>query len=302
MSKTPVKAWTYYWQKNRLHSCLANSPQDQHEIDNLWLQFVANTVNQKEQVSLLDLATGNGAVPQAIRKKFPDIDITAVDYAEIFPPKEHFSKLSAKAINFLGGINIESLPFNSYQFDIVTSQFGIEYSSINESFIQMLRVLKNSGVFQFLIHHHQSAIVTSSKKRLQELINIRSNEGLLVLLKDYILDMLSLSECQQKLEHLIARSQLRTAITEQFITAFELVYQHKIQQLPIEHSLKIYQQLAEGSQAEAERLAQLLAAAHSEEQIRHRVDFLSQHKCHCSYRPLLLSDHTIIGWIIEGKK
>ena len=83
MQQQKELVWSLYWAENRLHSCVASGGEaDQKVLNALW---VALAESLPEQADVLDLATGNGAVPAAMLSVNSGLNIEAVDLADIDP-------------------------------------------------------------------------------------------------------------------------------------------------------------------------------------------------------------------------
>jgi len=168
--------WTPYWQAHRLHSCIASRrPDDQREIDGYWVRF-ARTLARGSRV--IDLATGNGAVPFALVQAGLELDITAVDKADINPRRYLPNTESLRHVRFMGGVDLRQFPALG-PYDAVTSQFGIEYLPDQVRGAVIARLLQTGGRFQLLVHHAESAIVRPRQRDLEEL-NILLEPGSLM--------------------------------------------------------------------------------------------------------------------------
>ena len=76
-------AWSLYWAEDRLHSCVATDDEaDQKILNQLWASF---SDKLPDAAQVMDLATGNGAVPAALLAAKPSLKIAAVDLADIQP-------------------------------------------------------------------------------------------------------------------------------------------------------------------------------------------------------------------------
>jgi len=100
--------WTLYWQANRLHSCLAADADHATTIDEFWVRFGRQL---PAGAQLIDLATGNGAVPLALRRAGLALAITAVDRADIDPARFLDAADSVAGIDFRGGVDLAA-PLN----------------------------------------------------------------------------------------------------------------------------------------------------------------------------------------------
>jgi ubiquinone/menaquinone biosynthesis C-methylase UbiE len=112
--------------------------------------------------TVLDLACGRGAVLRALQKGNSGLDLTGVDLAEL--PQSGKGRF-----RLIGKTDLASLPFENGRFGAVTSQFGIEYSDIESSAREILRVSAPQAALFFVTHHRDSPIVAKNRARLAAL-------------------------------------------------------------------------------------------------------------------------------------
>jgi SAM-dependent methyltransferase len=74
---------------------------------------------------------------------------------------------------------MEKLPFASSTFDMVVSQWGLEYSNLETSVAELLRVLVPGGRVQFLIHHTGALPVVLAGHEVAHLDWLESESGYL---------------------------------------------------------------------------------------------------------------------------
>jgi len=181
--------WTLYWQSDCLDSCVATqSSQDAAAVRTFWQDSVATF---EPGSRILDLATGNGTVPTAMLEANDSLQVTGVDKAEIDPQKFLSAPGVLASANFLGGVDICSIPFADGEFDVVSSQFGIEYAPLDEAVPEAVRVLKRGGDLWFLMHHAESEIVKPARVTRREMNALLHEGGVLQALKSYVLGRVS---------------------------------------------------------------------------------------------------------------
>jgi len=149
-------AWTSYWATGGLHSCIG-SLVDSREgaIGLFWRECFAGLQNGAR---VLDLATGNGAVPKLLLESTDrDVCIDAVDLAELKPQWMVGSRNVSVA--FHPNVRMEALPFPDAGFDLVTSQFGLEYAQWPAALDEATRVCGEKASVAFILHHADSIIV-----------------------------------------------------------------------------------------------------------------------------------------------
>lgn len=117
-------------------------------------QFLNQITDSKEKMEVLDLMTGMGETWSSIKKKFPNSNLTALDFSEkmIQRAEEKSKKHYKNNITILKQDVLKNqLPSN--HFDLVISAFGLK--TFNESQIKILaketkRILKTGGQFSFV--------------------------------------------------------------------------------------------------------------------------------------------------------
>ncbi|NNC99807.1 MAG: class I SAM-dependent methyltransferase [Gammaproteobacteria bacterium] len=170
-------AWSLYWAQDRLQSCVASGDDaDQKRLSGLWQDFA---VSLDANSRVLDLATGNGAVPAALLAARADIRLDAVDRAQVDPLNNLSEPKLLKAVRFHPQTDILQLPFDDACFDAITSQFGIEYAGLHAASAAVIPRLKAGGRFQFIVHHADSDIIRSSRLKLIEIEQLIQPGGLL---------------------------------------------------------------------------------------------------------------------------
>lgn len=103
---------------------------------------------------VLDLGTGNGALPRLMLQAGCDAIVDAVDVAQPRPTwMESLPHAEQQRVRFHAGVRCEALPFEAESFDCVVSQFGIEYANLDQAMPESLRVLKADGLLRFVVHH-----------------------------------------------------------------------------------------------------------------------------------------------------
>lgn len=145
--------WDAYWEGARGSVIPLGHVVDRPLITNFWRQVFDDVVNaDNKNYRVLDLATGNGALLENLLQleNSAKLSITCVDssVAAIESVKARFPLVNAQVSS------IERMPFADASFDLVTSQFGIEYAKL-ESFSEVQRLVAPGGRIVFLTHHRQ---------------------------------------------------------------------------------------------------------------------------------------------------
>ncbi|WP_339691363.1 class I SAM-dependent methyltransferase [uncultured Parasphingorhabdus sp.] len=159
MSKQANQGWSDYWTsgtKSAPSSCLpSGSDAIQNRQQHIWREYGSKL---PRKASVLDLATGDGIVLRMIRQHRPDLRLIGIDASPTLPP-------APKGIKLKSGMSMEKLSFQSESFDAITSRFGFEYAGNKQSVDEIVRVLRPTGSFLFIIHHRDGPIVRFNMRR-----------------------------------------------------------------------------------------------------------------------------------------
>lgn len=153
-------AWTDYWASGALHSCPGSYAGNYGgAIGAYWDRHVASL---PEGARILDIATGNGALPLRILERHGDgVEIDAIDLAQ--PVPEWYRPERHPRIRFHGGVDMAATRFRQGRFDAVCSQFGIEYGGRPAALDEALRVLRPDGRLLLVVHHAASELLAVAR-------------------------------------------------------------------------------------------------------------------------------------------
>ncbi|WP_179287512.1 class I SAM-dependent methyltransferase [Paraferrimonas haliotis] len=161
--------WNNYWAQGNTSSFADEVDNEfQEQVDRIWLEAVAELSPQHQ---LLDIATGNGTIPLQLMKHTSKLPSTIVgcDLAKIdgqFAQQQAAQIAPEIRLIFDSEVNCETLPYEDQRFQLVCSQFGVEYSQLALSLKQIHRVLSANGTAQFICHHQDSFILKQNRHTL----------------------------------------------------------------------------------------------------------------------------------------
>lgn len=144
-----TRGWDTYWTGARGAEAFTSGGVSHPGIASFWDDIFSEVLASHADARILDIATGSGAVIERLSKQ-PDIKLDHVTCVDI----------SAAAINgvqdrFRGVIGVisdaNSIPLESGRYDVVTSQFGIEYAGL-AAIDEALRLVAPGGALLFLLH------------------------------------------------------------------------------------------------------------------------------------------------------
>lgn len=175
-------SWSRYWAGGALHSCATSFAGNYDDAIGEFWRGVCAGLNGRERV--LDVATGNGALPRMLVDlladdgRLPEID--AVDLADIDPPwHRQLAPAVAERVRFHARAAVESLPFAAASFDLVVSQYGLEYSDLARSVPELRRVMTPRAGVALVLHHVDSLPVRLGRAETAEIDWLSQAGGLL---------------------------------------------------------------------------------------------------------------------------
>lgn len=213
----PAWEWSVFWQSDQLQSCMpVNEPVESDQLALIWRAFFDAL---PEGANLMDLGTGNGSLAiqavEASQARQAPFSIDAVDLADIEPAR--FISSQAKTlqqITFHPCTAMEKLPFADSHFDAVASQYAIEYSQVDKSLRETIRVLKPNGRFRFLLHADDGVLKKRCELQRQQADIILESRLFTVLAE--VIEKIVIAEQQQTPQTLTRATQSITALTGVF--------------------------------------------------------------------------------------
>jgi hypothetical protein len=165
-------AWDRFWRANRLACCVGRGETNYAaDIRKPWAAFFRQF---QDGDSMLDLGTGNGAVP-LIALDYAEqhgltLNLHGVDSADI-DPANHNPELGDKLgkITFHARTSVTDLPFAEASFDFVTSQYGIEYAPLEPAAAEIVRVLRKGAYGQFIVHAEDGVTANAARRELEDI-------------------------------------------------------------------------------------------------------------------------------------
>lgn len=171
--------WDAYW-KGAEHAALQSGrgPQDK-ALNEFWTKLFREEFPRHSAPRLLDAACGNGAVTGFARLLAGSgVVISCMDYS-----KSAVQAMEEKYPGIRGvACDATETPFDDGEFDIVASQFGLEYAGY-AAFDEAARLVDTHGVVAAIIHMKKGAIFDECFTNLSAMLAIRDS-NLLSLARD----------------------------------------------------------------------------------------------------------------------
>jgi len=162
------KAWDLFWSYDRLASFGTGQGAGNYgaAIATGWREFFASL---PAGARVLDLCTGNGAIAVMAVEAGDGLKVTGADLASVQPAAfVSKDKKTLKKIRFLSDTPAEHLPLEDASFDAVVSQYGIEYSELDQSLPEAVRVLAPGGRLRFACHAAEGTVAAETKRAVAD--------------------------------------------------------------------------------------------------------------------------------------
>jgi SAM-dependent methyltransferase len=153
--KPAADSWDVYWDGTRKAGAYANGGADHPVVLGFWRNLFAAIKARCEAPSILDIASGNGAVVECAEATFlyPPARIIGVDVSA-----NAMRNLQNRFPGVRGIVaDARSIPLESSVFDAVTSQFGVEYAG-PEAVDEAARLVAPGGRLALVIHHRSGGV------------------------------------------------------------------------------------------------------------------------------------------------
>ncbi|MBH9577720.1 class I SAM-dependent methyltransferase [Inhella proteolytica] len=178
MSGERPQVWSRYWATGALHSCHGSFDQ---QYGGAFVSFWGHVAAELPLgARVLDLCTGSGALPRlfaSLRREDGAWRCDGVDLAELPPPDR--LGLADSRIHLHSSTSVEALPFDSACFDLVVSQYGLEYCDLALALSESLRVLRRHGRLALVLHHAESLPVRLARAEGSHIQDLLAADGLL---------------------------------------------------------------------------------------------------------------------------
>lgn len=167
--------WESFWRSSqKVDSSLAGTG-SHTSISRIWSDSFAAFARSRSRFRHLDIASGDGAVLSNARHALPGgvrqtvcVDISGAAIRSLAARYSDASGVIADA---------SKLPFKSRSFDLVTSQFGVEYASI-EGFEETARMVSRNGHLLLIVHCRPGLIYQECQTNLRAIDDLRNLHSL----------------------------------------------------------------------------------------------------------------------------
>ncbi len=161
--------WAAYWREGRISSCRDDEAGlYRGAIGDFWRGYFAALT---DSTMILDLATGNGALPalalEVCRDTGKQLSIIGVDRAVTKPKIESCPFNNRCSVMFCRAA-VEYLPLEAGVISAIVSQYGVEYSDLPAAIAETARVLMPAGWLAWLCHWRDGYIANQAQREAHD--------------------------------------------------------------------------------------------------------------------------------------
>ena len=171
-------AWDSFWRDTREQAAYKQDSPLDGALAQFWTKLFIEEIPAYSQPRILDLVCGNGVVTQFAHDAITHLGTTrfsihCVDYspAAIAAVARRFSSVTGVVSD------AKYIPFGDASFDIVVSQFGLEYAGI-EAFAEAARLVRAGGRLAAIIHLKDGAIYRENLSNKNAIAQIQQSHVL----------------------------------------------------------------------------------------------------------------------------
>lgn len=159
-----VRHWDSYWKANQQQAAYDDFGHHREGLAKFWQAFFSLQLDQREHSKLLDLASGNGAVLDfAAANGLQDdkLGATALDYS--LPAINDLSRRFPAVQGVVA--DAAYAPFPDKSFDLVCSQYGVEYAG-ETALRNAASLVADGGVLALVCHYKLGAMYAECEQNL----------------------------------------------------------------------------------------------------------------------------------------
>ena len=165
-------SWDTYWQGTGDVGAFSSGGASHPAIRAFWEEFFNNVKENYTNPEIIDIASGNGAVLERIIEAYAGqpINLTSLDLsaAAIENINQRFPAVDGLVAD------AAEIPRESGSFDIVTSQFGVEYAG-TDAIREAARLVADNGKLVLLLHNASGSIHQECRQSLEAIKRLQAS-------------------------------------------------------------------------------------------------------------------------------
>ena len=173
VSLPAVQSWDRYWRGMQEGGQFGIGGASHPRLNEFWREFFAGVGPRSGPTKLIDIASGDGAVLATATDTLGEeaVRLTCVDVSR------HAVELLQAQIPAAEGVvaNALEIPLASESFDVVTSQYGLEYAG-SAAFAEAARLVAPGGQLALLVHHRSSVMYRECSDSVDAVKGLKSSE------------------------------------------------------------------------------------------------------------------------------
>ena len=167
-----MRGWDTYWEGTRDAEAYASGGVSHPVVASFWDNALSDYFATREDGKILDIATGSGAVVERLTQQSgtESYEVTCVDISAAA-----IDVVRSRYPNVVGVVaDAKSIPLDSGQYDLVTSQFGIEYAGL-AAHDEASRLLATDGSLILMMHIRPGVIFDECATALDAIKRTRTS-------------------------------------------------------------------------------------------------------------------------------
>jgi len=165
-----VAEWDKFWDESSAEASFVGASGAHPVLLEYWSELFSGLGHISSESRCIDIASGSGTVVQCAQQYFSDnpplycgLDISTAAIKELTRRLPSVTGIVADAA---------SIPLDPYTFDLVTSQFGVEYAGLDGIF-EAARLVRVGGELVLILHCRPGAIYGECSVSLQVVDRLR---------------------------------------------------------------------------------------------------------------------------------
>lgn len=169
----PARAWDDHWRKSSDESSFTGNADSHPVLVRTWMNFFSKYYQRGNDFRYVDIATGGGIVIRCAHDAFsgnlPSTSALDISGHAIDEITDRFPEVVGVVAD------AAAIPLDSYSFDLVTSQFGVEYAGVAAVY-EAARLVSVGGQLAFVLHCRPGRIYEECSNSLKAIDRLRQSK------------------------------------------------------------------------------------------------------------------------------